>query len=348
MRRVFAILFILVLAAALWVSYALYVPYRGFSGVGVFVDIPRGTSARGIARLLAQQGVVRGRWPFILLARWRTRPLQAGEYYFTQPETAFQVFDTLAAGRVFEISITVPEGFNTIQIGSLLEQNGLVTRKAFLDAARDVSPIRDLAPNAPSVEGFLFPSTYEFPHHVTPERVIDAMTGQFRKHWGALTAVDPPGETRTPQEIVTLASLVESETPKPEERPLVARVFLNRLKIGLPLQCDPTVIYALEQAGAYTGTLTSADLRFDSAYNTYHHQGLPPGPIANPGEASLRAALEPADVDYLYFVADTEGGHLFSRTLAEHNRNVARYRNLLRQQNGQENPSPAHKAQKEP
>jgi UPF0755 protein len=341
MRRFLALLLFLILAGAGWFAYTLYVPYEGFSAPGVFVEIPKGTSVRGISRLLAAQGVVRNRWTFLALARWRARrTLQAGEYYFTQPEQAFQVYDTLASGKVFEISVTVPEGFNTIQIGALLEQNGLMTRQAFLDATKDTTPIHDLAPNAPSVEGFLFPSTYEFPHHVTPGQVISAMTAQFRSHWSALTAADAPGDNRTPQEIVTLASLVESETPKPAERPIVARVFLNRLKLGLPLQCDPTVIYGMEQAGVYTGTLTGADLRFESAYNTYHHQGLPPGPIANPGEASLRAALEPADVDYLYFVADTQGGHLFSRTLEEHNRNVTRYRKLLRQ-NSQEPPGAA-------
>jgi len=193
----------------------------------------------------------------------------------------------------------------------------------------------------------------KLPAH-NPDQVIAAMTAHFHTEWNSLLASDPSSPSKlnapanlTPKQFVTLASLVESETPKPEERPIVARVFLNRLKIGLPMQCDPTVIYALEQAGKYTPPLTGRDLSFDSAYNTYRHSGLPPGPIANPGEASLRAALAPANVDYLYFVADTEGGHLFSSTLAEHNRNVSRYRRLLGQ-NGAHNPAPANKPHSNP
>jgi UPF0755 protein len=355
MRRfliIFTLILAAMLAAAAWVAYSLCVPYGDFPASGVFVDIPKGTSVRGIANLLCENGVIRGRLPFLLLARRRANTrLEAGEYFFNRRETALEIFDTIAAGRVFTISITIPEGFNTLQIAALLDQNGLVSRDAFLAAVQDTTPIRDLAPGAPSLEGFLFPSTYQFPHHVTPAQVIAAMTFHFRTEWNSLLAADPAAPAAnpapansassspaanlpanlTPKQIVTLASLVESETPNPEERPIVARVFLNRLKIGLPMQCDPTVIYALELAGKYTPPLTGRDLSFDSAYNTYRHPGLPPGPIANPGEASLRAALAPANVDYLYFVADTEGGHLFSSTLAEHNRNVARYRRLLNQ-----------------
>jgi UPF0755 protein len=348
------ILFLAAVAAGAWVAYALYTPYENFSTpTGVFVDIPKGASVRTISRMLADNGVIRNRYAFLLLARRHpNKPLEAGEYFFDHRETAFEVFDTIAAGRVFTISITIPEGFNSMQIAALLEQDSLVTRDAFLAAVQDITPIRDLAPNAPSLEGFLFPSTYQFPHHVTPAQVIAAMTAHFRTEWNSLLAQDPTGAAAFPgnlnvEQVVTLASLVESETPKPEERPVVARVFLNRLKIKLPMQCDPTVIYALEQAGKYTPPLTGRDLGFDSPYNTYRHPGLPPGPIANPGEASLHAALAPASVDYLYFVADTEGGHLFSSTLAEHNRNVARYRRLL-SQNGANHSAPAHKPQGRP
>lgn len=342
MRRLILTLLFIVLAAGAWTAYILLSPYKGFSGPGIIVDIPKGTSVRGIARLLEQQGVIRNRYSFILLARRHAnRKLEAGEYYFAEPSTPAQIFDTIASGRIFEVSITVPEGSNTLQIAELLNQNGLVDKDDFIAATRDISPIRDLAPAAPSVEGFLYPSTYEFPHHVSAPEVIATMTAHFRAEWASLTAVDPPSDGRTPQQVVTLASLVESETPKPAERPLVARVFLNRLKIGLPMQCDPTVIYALELDGKYNPPLTGADLRYESSYNTYRHAGLPPGPITNPGEASLRAALAPAAVEYIYFVADTQGGHLFSSTLAEHNRNVARYRQLLSQHSGR-NPAPSH------
>jgi len=262
--------------------------------------------------------------------------LQAGEYYFDHPQTAFNVFDTLAAGKVFELTVTVPEGYNLMQIADLLAEGKLVSREDFLAAARDTTPIRDLAPTAPSVEGFLFPATYEFPRHITSAKIIGEMTQHFRTEWSALTAATPLANGRAAQNIVTLASLVESETPKMDERPIIAGVFQNRLRIGMALACDPTVVYALEQKGAYDGTLTSADMHVDSPYNTYRNRGLPPGPIANPGETALRAALQPATVDYLYFVADTQGGHFFSKSFAEHIRNIARYHQLLAQKNAKE------------
>ncbi len=346
MRRflIFVLLLILALGGvAGWVWYSLHTPYGNFQPPGVFVDIPKGASARTISRLLAQQGVVRNQWIFEGLSRYRSRrTLEAGEYYFDHPQTAFAVFDTIAAGRVYEISVTVPEGFNSFQIADLMEKQGLTTRDAFLAAAADPSPIRDMFAGAPSVEGFLFPATYQFGRHVTAQQIIRAMTDHFRAEWNQLQEELPPGDpiqkTNQPGTafIVTLASLVESETPKPEERPIIAGVFENRLRIHMALGCDPTVVYALELKGAYKGTLTLPDLRVDSPYNTYRYPGLPPGPITNPGETSLRAALHPATVDYLYFVADTMGGHQFAKTLAEHIRNVARYHKLLSQKSHKE------------
>jgi UPF0755 protein len=333
MRRV-ALIFCLGLAglvgAAGWVALALYAPYQGFAAPGVYVDIPRGASSRTIARLLADQGVVRNRWVFEALSRRRSRrTLQAGEYFFDHPATAFEVFDALANGRVFVRELVIPEGYSMFDIADLVAREGFTSRDDFLAAARDPAPVRDLAPNARSLEGFLFPATYEFPRHPSGEDMVAAMVKRFREEWATLSArpSDPP--ERSLEQSVTLASLVERETPKPDERPLVAGVFTNRLRRNVPLQCDPTVVYALELAGQYSGTLNARDLPFDSPYNTYRHPGLPPGPIANPGDASLRAALAPAATDYLYFVANTEGGHLFGKTLVEHNRNVAQYRRRL-------------------
>ncbi|HUK30479.1 MAG TPA: endolytic transglycosylase MltG [Candidatus Acidoferrum sp.] len=347
-RAIIVLIFLLVAAGGAWLVYSLFPSYQAYQPPGVFVDIPKGASARTIARILESQGVIRSQWAFDILCRTRPRrKLVAGEYYFQQPETAFEVFDTIAAGRIFEISVTVPEGFNSFQIATLLEEKGLVARDDFLAAARDATPIRDLAPNAPSVEGFLFPATYQFPRHLTAKDAIAAMTTHFRTVWNSLQPGDPPTTALSPDQILILASMVESETPKPDERPMVAGVFMNRLRKGMLLESDPTVVYALEQAGKYKGVLTTADLRFDSPYNTYRYKGLPPGPIANPGEASLRAAREPAAVDYLYFVADTEGGHFFSKTLAEHNRNVERYHQLLKQKNHKE-PAPPRRGQRQP
>jgi UPF0755 protein len=189
-----------------------------------------------------------------------------------------------------------------------------------------------VAPGAPSLEGFLFPATYQLPRRLSGEEIAAAMVRRFQQEWEVVSAQGHNPAGLSLQQAVTLASLVESETRQADERPLVAGVFLNRLRRRYPLQCDPTVAYALELAGKYTGTLSSRDLRFESLYNTYRRIGLPPGPISNPGTMSLRAALDPSPTDHFYFVANAEGGHIFSRTLAEHNRNVVRYRQLLAEQ----------------
>lgn len=337
MRRVFLFFLLgLLVVAAGYLYVSIYRPYQGFSNEGVYVDIPHGASQRTIARLLAEDGVVRSRLAFEILCRERGQhTLQAGEYFFDHPETNFAVYDAIANGRVFVKEFVVPEGFTMFDIADLAAQEGFLSRDEFLVAARDPSPIRDLAPNAPSLEGFLFPATYEFPRHVTGKDMTDAMVKKFRQVWATLPP--NPEQHQSVQAIVTLASLVERETPRPEERPHVAGVFEHRLRIGQPLQCDPTVVYALSLVGAYSGKLSSGDLHFPSPYNTYRNRGLPPGPIANPGEAALRAALDPPPTDDLYFVANTEGGHFFSKTLQEHNRNVARYRQLLEQES--QNPS---------
>jgi UPF0755 protein len=319
----------LVLAGA-WLWACLYLPYRAFAAPGVYVDVPRGASRRTIAGLLASQGVVRNRWVFEALSRRESqRTLQAGEYFFDHPVTVFEVFDTLAGGRVFVRELAIPEGFSMFDVADLVEREGFTSREDFLDAARDPSEVRDLAPDAPSAEGFLFPATYGFPRHPTGRQMVDAMVKRFRQEWATLATAPSDAPGRSLEETLTLASLVERETPKPEERPLVAGVFENRLQRKMSLECDPTVVYALELANQYSGTLEARDLPFESPYNTYRHTGLPPGPIANPGEASLQAALNPAKTDYLYFVANTEGGHFFGKTLAEHNRNVVKYRKLL-------------------
>jgi UPF0755 protein len=331
MRLALLFLLLLLLLAAGYLYVSLYVPYQGFANDGVYVDIPHGASQRTIARLLAENGVVRNRGAFELLCRLKKRhTLEAGEYFFDRPATPFTVYDAIANGRVFVKELVIPEGFTMFDIADLAAQEGFLTRDEFLAAARDPAPIRDIAPNAPSLEGFLFPATYEFPRHMTGTDLTAAMVKKFKQEWQTLPAAAAAPHASV-QTIVTLASLVERETPRPEERPHVAGVFQNRLRIGQPLQCDPTVVYALTLAGLYSGKLDSGDLHFSSPYNTYENRGLPPGPIANPGEAALRAAIDPPPTDDLYFVANTEGGHFFSKTLEEHNRNVTRYRRLLEQ-----------------
>ncbi len=341
MRKFLLFVLVVIIAAAAAPGYlyiALFHPYQGFGSEGVYVDIPRGASQRSIARLLAENGVVRSRVAFELLCRYRQpRSMQAGEYFFDHPVTSLNVYDTIVNGRVYVKEFVVPEGFTMFDIADLAAQNGFLTRDEFLSAARDASPVRDLAPHAPSLEGFLFPATYEFPRHISGKDMSEAMVRKFRQVWASIETVNA-GPPRNLQRIVTLASLVERETPLADERPHVAGVFENRLRVGQPLQCDPTVVYALTLAGVYSGKLDSAALHFSSPYNTYRNKGLPPGPIANPGEAALRAALDPPPTEDFYFVANTQGGHFFSKTLEEHNRNVARYRRLL---DRSEDPPPA-------
>jgi UPF0755 protein len=346
-------LLVLILVAALaigatgaWMWYGMTHPYQGFAKEGVFVDVPRGASRRYVAYLLKQNGVVRSKLAFEIYARRHPkRTLQAGEYFFDRPVTGRDVFWKIASGQVFQQAFTVREGETMFDIARELEAGKFMPSGDFIFAAGDPSLIRDLLPEAQTLEGFLFPATYELPRHPVASELTAQMVHKFKDEWkhiasSAASEQSPPnGQTGSHAQTnpayhlgllqtVTLASLVERETPKPDERPMVASVFDNRLKRGMRLQCDPTVIYGMERLGKYNGTLTGKDLSFDSPYNTYEHGGLPPGPIGNPGEASLRAALHPADTKLLYFVANTQGGHFFSATLAEHNKNVMKYRRL--------------------
>jgi UPF0755 protein len=298
--------------------------YKGFQDE-VLIEIPKHTSTRAIANQLAKAGVIRGSWEF--LAARAVHPqarLQAGEYRFSQPATVWTVFDRIARGDTVSYELTVPEGSNMFDIAALIEKLGVV-HGDFLKEARNAALIHDLAPEAPTLEGYLFPSTYKLMRNMTAAQVCRLMTDTFRKKWQQLAKA---GQAVQVNKIVTMASLVEKETGVAEERPTVAGVFTNRLRIGMLLDCDPTTIYAAMIEHRYRGTIHKSDLENPSPYNTYQHAGLPPGPIANPGAASLKAALSPADTTYLYFVArgDGSGGHHFSTTIAEHNRAVAAYR----------------------
>lgn len=344
------ILLVLLIAASagVYLWYGIQEPYQGFGGEGVFVTIPHGASSRTAARLLEKNGVIRSAIAFEVYARHAKRTLEAGEYFFEHAATGKDVYWKLAHGEVYVLPFTVREGETMFDIAHELEAARFLTADDFLRAANDPSSIKDLAPYAKTLEGFLFPATYHLPRHPTAPELTASMVQKFRERWRQISANnDTRASTARPTlSIVTLASLVERETPKPDERPLVAGVFENRLHKGMPLQCDPTVIYALEQVGRYNGTLTGKDLHYDSPYNTYEHGGLPPGPIGNPGEVALRAAIEPAQTDYLYFVANTQGGHFFGATLAEHNNNVNRYHRLLQGLPADPPPAPPAKRKK--
>jgi UPF0755 protein len=329
-KRFAAFLLVLLLAAAAagaWLYAGVTRPYKGYEAQEQFVDIPAGSGPSSIGRRLVEAGVVRDLTSF-RLAVWLSRQgrrLQAGEYRFDRPVSARAVVDKIARGDVYVRVLTFPEGLTIKQMAALYEAKGFGAATAFVAAARDVNLVRDLDPEAHDLEGYLFPETYMLPRKATADQLVARMVAAFRK------ALTPEIRDRAAErglgirQLVTLASIIEKETANPGERPLVAAVYTNRLRIGMGLQCDPTVIYALDRAGRYNGNLTRDDLHFDSAYNTYRYAGLPPGPIASPGRASLEAAAAPADVPYVYFVSRNDGSHAFATTLEEHNRNVQQY-----------------------
>jgi UPF0755 protein len=299
-------------------------PYFAAATPEVFVDIPQGAGPASIAQRLVDAGVVRDVLTF-RLALWmsgRARDLKAGEYRFESPLSALDVVDRLARGDVYRRAITFREGLTMVEMASAYEESGLGDAKTFLAAARDPSAIKPLDANATDLEGYLFPETYQLRRDTPAAALVAQMVALFEKAFTPEMREAAKARGLTVREAVTVASLVEKETAVAAERPLVAAVYLNRMRTGMPMQADPTVIFALQRAGRYTGNLRRDDLQFDSPYNTYRYAGLPPGPIASPGRASLAAAVAPADVDYLYFVSRNDGSHVFAHTLSEHNRNV--------------------------
>ncbi len=327
MGRLLALcLFLLLLAsagAAVWLFAWPAGPTRE-----TFVEIAPGTPARGIARQLVASGVLAAPWGFEALRLAEGGSLKAGEYRFDHPLTVRDVYAKIARGDTYTVALAIPEGANLFDIAARVEAAHLGTADAFLQAARAQAALAaPFDPAARSLEGYLFPATYRFGRHTAPGAMLRTMVRRFQVEALAL------GLTGDLHRLVTLASLLERETPVEAERPLVASVFENRLARGMPLDTDPTVIYAALLRGSYRGTIYASDLRFDSPYNTYRYSGLPPGPICNPGDVSLRAALHPAASRYLYFVAagaDPLGHSRFAATLAEHQRNVAAYRAAVR------------------
>ena len=321
MKRLLQLLLLVALlgcAAAWW-----YVRVPFGSGGETFVDISAGTGTAGMAARLQAASVIRSRFAFEAYRRVAGGTLRAGEYRFDHPAPLSEVYARIARGDVYTVTLVIPEGFNTFDIAAAVEAAGLGDAPGFLAAERaDTALIADLNPRASSLEGFLFPDTYRFSRHATPAAMLAAMVKRFRQ------VAYPLGLPRSPEaaRVVTMASLIEKEVRLDPERPLVAGVFENRLRLGMPLATDPAVIYAALLAGRWRGTIYQSDLDAESPYNTYRHSGLPPGPIANPGLAALKAALHPAATDYLYFVADRSGATQFSVDLKEHARQVAAYR----------------------
>jgi len=295
-----------------------------------FVLLRPGYSTRRIAAELEAVGVIRSRLGFILWHRiHRKQSLKAGEYLFDKTATTLDVHDRLVHGDIYVHTVVIPEGFTMFDIAQAVQDAGLGSSQEFLAVAQsNTELISDLAPEAKSLEGYLFPNTYEFTKTQSMNDITAAMVKQFRQvaEQIGLTA---KGQNTDVQKAVTMASIIEKETAIPEERTIVASVYYNRLARNIALQADPSVIYAELLNGNYAGALHHSDMRFQSAYNTYTHPGLPPGPIGNPGRNSLEAALHPALTDYFYFVSDGNGHHRFSRNLEEHNQNVAKLRQAV-------------------
>ena len=322
------------LAAAAWATWAVLTPIQPVPKTVVLLH--PGYSSRRIARELKNAGVIDSEPAFLLwhfVHRGRDRSLKAGEYLFEKPASIADVHNRLVRGDVFFHTVVIPEGYTMFDIGRAIEEAGLGRAEDFVKTAQsEAKLIADIAPHAPSLEGYLFPETYEFTRMQSMEDMAGAMVKQFRqvaRQVGLIPeAVDaqPDAVART----VIMASIVEKETALPEERPMVASVYYNRLAKKVALDADPSIIYAELLAGTYQGALHHADMSFPSPYNTYRNPGLPPGPIGNPGRGALEAALHPAKSDYFYFVADAQGHHRFAQTLEEHDRNVAAYRRAMR------------------
>ncbi len=324
MRKFLIFALLVVLAVGGWLAWAVVVPVS--PSEQKFVLLRPGYSTRRIAAELKAAGVIRSEEAFLIWHSFhRGRSMKAGEYLFEKTATLREVHDRLARGDIFVHTVVIPEGYTMFDIAQAIEQVGLGTQEEFLSIARsDTELIQDVAPEAKSLEGYLFPDTYEFTRTQSMREIVAAMVHHFRQ---VATTI---GLTTDVAQTVIMASIVEKETAVPEERPMVASVYYNRLTKRMALDADPSVIYAKLLEGSYQGALHHADMQINSPYNTYRFPGLPPGPIGNPGRTSLEAAMHPARSEYLYFVSDgSSGHHRFARSLEEHNRNVGAFRRAI-------------------
>jgi UPF0755 protein len=323
---------VLLLAALTgWIVRELEAPAAAAAGPqGVFFEVEKGWSARRVVDRLQEQGLLRGGPALRLACRtfYAGERFKAGEYLFAPPLRAKDALFAIFEGRIHLEPVTIPEGLTEQEIADLLRPGDAAGAAEFRRAALDTALIADLDPRATDLEGYLYPNTYNLPRRAPDVDLVAAMVGEFHRIFDEGRRRRAAELGLSVREVVTLASLIEEETALPEERPLVSAVFHNRLKIGMKLDCDPTVAYALKRAGRYTGRLLLRDLQFPSPYNTYLHAGLPPGPISSPGLSSLDAALHPAADPSLYFVAKGDGSHRFSRTLGEHLDAVKKFRAL--------------------
>ena len=320
---VLSIVRILLILLLVWYFTCLFIP-PGQGARVLDISFPPGSGIRTLAADLKSGGIIRSSWHFILVTRLRgqSHRLKAGEYRFNDAMTPAMILGKLVAGEVDFRKFALPEGYSIHQAAELLEQKGYFNRSDFLSKCQDPALLNRLGLKGPTVEGYLYPATYNLSRRGNEEELIQQMVGQFEKRYAEVLRSGEVLDGLTRHEVVTLASLIEKEAIASEEKPLISSVFHNRLRIGMPLQSDPTAVYGVR---AYAGKVTKADIERRSPYNTYLIKGLPPGPIGNPGIDALQAARTPASTPYLYFVARQDGTHQFSRTLDEHNRAVSRY-----------------------
>ena len=326
MRKILIILLLAVFGALGWLAWAVFTPVTPAGQK--FVLLRPGYSTRKIASELKAAGVIENERAFLIWHSFhRKRSMKAGEYLFEKTATLADIHDRLAHGDIFVHTVVIPEGYTMFDIAQAVEQAGLGSQEEFLRVAMSGTDlIQDVSPEARSLEGYLFPDTYEFTRTQSVREIVAVMVHHFRQVANAI------GLTSEVHPTVIMASIVEKETANANERSMVASVYYNRLTKRMALDADPSVIYAELLAGVYQGALHHADMQVNSPYNTYRYPGLPPGPIGNPGRSALEAAMHPAKSDYLYFVSDGQGHHRFARNLQEHNKNVTAYRRAVRGQ----------------
>jgi UPF0755 protein len=317
-------IFLLLLIGAGVVAYQIIsFPHRPYGGEAT-IEVKKGMGIQSVVSELQKAGLTDSprKMEFYLRFQKVSAHLQAGEYQFGPGATPKMIAEKLLKGERIRRMFTIPEGYNLKEIAQLLASKGIVNANSFLKKTLSIDAATRMGINGTTLEGYLFPDTYEYSKEMTEDQIISMMAKNFKKHFDQKKAERVLELGTTQNQIITLASIIEKETGKAEERPLIAAVFYNRLKIGMPLATDPTVIYGIEN---FDGNLRKVDLERDGPYNTYLRAGLPPTPIASPGEKSIEAALYPAQSDYLYFVSRNDGTHQFSKTIEEHNAAVLRY-----------------------
>lgn len=342
--RILFLLFIVLLIAVGGVSYWLYSSLnkpRKHDKTGKFVSIEKGSAPNEIISKLASEGILESEYPALVYLRTfgDAGKLQAGDYNFDSPITPLQVIEELEKGKERVAKLTIPEGFTRFDIAKRIAekfpQNPPVDEKAILNLMEDTSLIKDIAPDAKNLEGYMYPSTYEFPPETKPQTIINRMVEQFKKIWLPEYNQKAKQLGRTPQEIVTIASLIETESRFDEERAIVASVIYNRISKNIPLGIDQTAVYLAKMQNRWDGVINKSDLDADSPYNTRKYGGIPPGPISSVSESSIKAALNPAQTDYIFYVLDVQkndGSHLFFSSAAEFEKAKAAYQIYLEQQ----------------